>query len=201
VNLESDEMEKLMAHVDKDYHGAFKKMLLYSKDEFRPHNTSYIVYGTMILWAAWLFFNGGSQNNVFAFRTNSPAKIIINTWLSGSIAGIVAVYVKPHILKSYSFVNRFDCTTLCNGILCGLVGVTGCCDQVDSWSAFMIGIVSAFAYILGCWFMEKVHVDDAVEAFPIHLFGGIWGTIATGLFSNVKGVFFGAERSWTFLGY
>lgn len=65
---------------------------------------------------------------MFSYRTNSPAKIIINTWLAGSIAGIIAVYVKPHILKTYSFVNRFDCSTLCNGILCGLVSVTGCCD-------------------------------------------------------------------------
>lgn len=137
---------------------------------------------------------------MFTPRTNSPAKIIINTWLSGSISGIVAVYVKPHILKSYSFVNRFDCTTLCNGILCGLVGITGCCDQVESYAAFIIGIVSAFFYIGGCYFMEKVHVDDAVEAFPIHLFGGMWGTIATGLFSNVSGVFCGDPRSVGFLG-
>jgi hypothetical protein len=66
--------------------------------------------------------------NMFAPRANSPAKIILNTWISGSVAGIIAVYTKSHVMKTYSFVNRFDCNTLCNAILCGLVGVSGCCD-------------------------------------------------------------------------
>jgi ammonia channel protein AmtB len=44
-------------------------------------------------------------------------------------------------------------------------------------------------------------VDDAVEASPIHLFGGIWGTIATGLFSNEHGVFYGRPDMGTFFGY
>jgi Amt family ammonium transporter len=128
---------------------------------------------------------------MFAPRTNGPAKIILNTWLSGSIAGIVAVYIKPQILGTYSFVNRFDCVTLCNGILCGLVGITGCCDQVEPWCALIIGIVAAFFYMLGCWLIiDKLRVDDAVEASPIHLMGGMWGTIATALFSNENGVFF-----------
>jgi Amt family ammonium transporter len=103
------------------------------------------------------------------------------------------------VLKTYSFVNRFDCTTLCNGILCGLVSITGCCDEVETWAAFIIGIVGALAYITGCVVMEKCHVDDAVEAFPIHLFGGMWGTIATGLFSNRAGLFYG--YGGTFFGY
>ena len=49
--------------------------------------------------------------------------------------------------------------------------------------------------------IEKLRVDDAVEASPIHLFGGMWGTIATGLFSNKKGVFYGASGCGTFFGY
>lgn len=117
-----------MEHVDKDYHQAFKEWILYHVDEFRPHNQAYIVYGTLILWVAWLFFNGGSQGNLFAERANSPGKIIVNTWLSGAISGIVTVFVKPRFLGTYSHVNRFDPASLCNGILAGLVGITGCCD-------------------------------------------------------------------------
>lgn len=128
VNFSSHEMEKMMKHVNKEYHPQFKDWMVNSVDEFRPHNQAYIVFGTLVLWVAWLFFNGGSQNDMFAPRTNAPPKIILNTWLSGAVGGVVAVYVKPHILRTYSFVNRFDCTTLCNGILAGLVGITGCCD-------------------------------------------------------------------------
>jgi Amt family ammonium transporter len=69
--------------------------------------------------------------------------------------------------------------------------VTGCADGVETWAAFCIGIVASFAYILGCFTIEKLHVDDAVEASPIHLFGGIWGTIATGIFSFNGGAIYG----------
>jgi ammonium transporter, Amt family len=34
----------------------------------------------------------------------------------------------------------------------------------------------------------------------VHGFGGIWGTIATGLFSNELGLFYGAEGSGYFFG-
>jgi Amt family ammonium transporter len=56
-------------------------------------------------------------------------------------------------------------------------------------------------YIAGCLLLDKIHVDDAVESAPIHLFGGIWGTIATGLFSNKYGVVYGFEGSGTFFAY
>jgi Amt family ammonium transporter len=39
--------------------------------------------------------------------------------------------------------------------------------------------------------MEKIEVDDPVEAFPLHTGGGCWGTLAVGLFSNKLGLFYG----------
>jgi ammonia channel protein AmtB len=33
------------------------------------------------------------------------------------------------------------------------------------------------------------------------MFGGIWGTIAVGLFDNEKGLLYGADGSGTFFGY
>eukprot|EP00349_Pseudokeronopsis_sp_Brazil_P004365 CAMPEP_0202960590 /NCGR_PEP_ID=MMETSP1396-20130829/4734_1 /ASSEMBLY_ACC=CAM_ASM_000872 /TAXON_ID= /ORGANISM="Pseudokeronopsis sp., Strain Brazil" /LENGTH=300 /DNA_ID=CAMNT_0049679897 /DNA_START=551 /DNA_END=1453 /DNA_ORIENTATION=+ len=201
MNFGSKEFEKVMKHVNRDYHQAFKEWLVHTTDEFRPWSPTYIVYGTLVLWVAWLFFNAGSQSNMFAPRTNGPAKIIINTWLSGSVAGIVAVYTKSHVMKTYSFVNRFDCTTLCNAVLCGLVGVSGCCDQVEPYYAVTIGFIATFFYIGGCMVMDKLHIDDAVESTPIHLWGGLWGTIATGIFSNKYGLVSDYPDSWNFLGW
>jgi Amt family ammonium transporter len=155
----------------------------------------------LILWVAWLFFNGGSTNNLFEPRTNSPAKIIMNTCISGSIGGLVAVTVKPRFFGTYSFVTKYDCVTLCSGILVGLVSVTGCCDRVEPWAAFIIGIIGAFAYIFGCKVLDYFHIDDPVEASPVHMFGGIWGTIATGLFDNQSGVFYYSEGKGRYFGY
>ena len=197
----SKEYRKVMNHVNKDYHMAFKEWLVNKTDEFRPNNQAYIVAGTLILWVAWLFFNGGSTNDMFVPRTNGPAKIIMNTVIGGSFGGIVAVFLKPHVLGTYSFINRYDTVALCSGILVGLVSVTGCCDRVECWAALIIGGIGGLFYILGCYVLERLHVDDPVEAVQVHMFGGIWGTMAVGLFDNEKGLFYGGEGSGTFFGY
>lgn len=95
----------MIKHVNKDYHLAFKEWLMNQSDEFRPHNQTYVVTGTLILWVAWLFFNGGSTNNLFVARRNGPAKIIMNTVISGSVGGVVGVFIKPRVLGTYSHVN------------------------------------------------------------------------------------------------
>lgn len=37
--------------------------------------------------------------------------------------------------------------------------------------------------MFGSKLLIKLRIDDAVDAIPVHLFGGVWGLIATGLFS------------------
>jgi Amt family ammonium transporter len=102
LNLGSEDLIKIMDHVNKDYHMAFKEFLQTQKDDFRPHNQAYVVAGTIILWVGWLFFNGGSTYTMFTVRHNGPAKVILNTLLSGSVGGLVAVFLKPFVLGTYS---------------------------------------------------------------------------------------------------
>jgi Amt family ammonium transporter len=40
-------------------------------------------------------------------------------------------------------------------------------------------------------FIDHLGVDDPVGAFSVHGFGGIWGTLAVGLFNIDKGLFTG----------
>lgn len=125
----------------------------------------------------------------------------MNTIMGGATGGIATVFLKPRLLGTYSFVSRFDVVALCSGILVGLVAITGCCDRVEVWAAFIIGTVSALFYILGCWLLDRFHIDDPVEAVQVHMFGGIWGTLATGLFSNPDGLFYGGPGCGTYFGY
>merc|ERR1712160_219485 len=45
-------------------------------------------------------------------------------------------------------------------------------------------IVAGWAYLAGSKLLVKLRIDDAVDAIPVHLVGGMWGLISTGLFSN-----------------
>jgi len=158
-------------------------------DVMRPSNVPFIVVGIFMLWVSWLFFNGGSTTTMFAKRHENSPKIIMNTILAGAPAGLVAQYLKHKYVQTEDY---YDVTGLCNGILAGLVAVTGVCHDVHPWLAFLIGIIGGVFYVIGCKVVAMWRVDDPIEACMVHGFGGIWGTIAAGLFNETHGLLMGA---------
>jgi ammonium transporter, Amt family len=80
--------------------------------------------------------------------------------------------------------HTYDLTMTMNGCLTGLVAITGGCASVDTWSAVLIGVVAGWVYMFTSKLILRLRIDDAVDAIPVHLFGGMWGVIATGLFSK-----------------
>lgn len=71
-----------------------------------------------------------------------------------------------------------------NGVLCGLVAVTGSCGTIEPWAAWLIGMTAGWIYVAGSALLIYWKIDDAVDAIPVHLFGGMWGMVATGLFAS-----------------
>ena len=72
-----------------------------------------------------------------------------------------------------------------NASLAGLVAITAPCDVTDCAGAAVIGAVSGLLVVFGVWFNDNVtHVDDPVGAVAVHMFNGIWGTVAVGLFAT-----------------
>jgi Amt family ammonium transporter len=45
-------------------------------------------------------------------------------------------------------------------------------------------MVSGCVYCLGSGLLVRLKIDDAVDGVPVHLFAGMWGCIATGLFAE-----------------
>lgn len=71
-----------------------------------------------------------------------------------------------------------------NGCLTGLVAITAGCGSVDTWAAVAIGTVAGWVYMFSSKLIIRLRIDDAVDAIPVHMFGGMWGVIAAGLFSK-----------------
>ena len=44
--------------------------------------------------------------------------------------------------------------------------------------------MAGLVYMFGSYFMVQIRIDDAVNAVAVHLFNGIWGILATGLFAS-----------------
>lgn len=169
-----DQKEKLEDWVDE----------LSTDREFEQNSVPFVVFGTIILFVSWLFFNGGSTLSMFNKRNSGISKIMMVTIVSGTTGGALSTFLKPVIMGERNKHNKYDVGATTNGILAGLVAVTGVCDRVEPWGAFIIGLISAFVYCSSCRLLRVLNIDDPIEASPVHGFTGFWGLIAVGIFDN-----------------
>ena len=130
--------------------------------------------GVMLLWFGWFGFNGGSTLAV----TGAVPIIITNTVLAGA-AGLVFTLVFGWIRS-----NQADVAYVMNGSLAGLVAITANAHAVSSFSAILIGGVGGLVMIAVKVLLERLRIDDAVDAIPVHLGAGVWGTLAVALFGQ-----------------
>jgi len=144
---------------------------------FAPHNVPLVVLGTFILWFGWYGFNCGSTLSMHDAGTGAlAAQVAMNTTVSAAVGGITVFAVQ------YALLRRYDVTAMCNGILAGLVSITAGCGNVETGSAFTIGIVGGIVYKGSSTLVQKLKIDDPVDAWSVHGSCGIWGVLAAALF-------------------
>ncbi len=129
--------------------------------------------GVLILWLGWFGFNGGS---VLSADPANTSLVLVTTCLAAAAGGIGAAFFSNLLYKN------LDITMFMNGVLGGLVGITAGADQMGPTSAIIIGAVGGVIVVLGVALLDKCKLDDPVGAIPVHLFAGIWGTLAVGIF-------------------
>ncbi len=129
--------------------------------------------GVLILWLGWFGFNGGS---VLSADPANTSLVLVTTCLAAAAGGIGAAFFSNLLYKN------LDITMFMNGVLGGLVGITAGADQMGPTSAIIIGAVGGIVVVLGVALLDKCKLDDPVGAIPVHLFAGIWGTLAVGIF-------------------
>eukprot|EP00439_Symbiodinium_sp_Y106_P056173 s977_g7.t2 len=151
-------------------------------EEFEPHNLPLVVFGTFALWFGWYGFNPGSTLGMSDGATGAlAAQVAMNTTIAAATGGITVFLLRYIILRKY------DVGGLCNGILAGLVSITAPCGNIECGSAFAVGFIGALVYQGSSMLLQKLKIDDPVDASPVHGFCGIWGVLAAGLFDWGKG--------------
>ncbi len=136
------------------------------------HNLPMAALGTFLLWFGWFGFNAGSLGKAGP----ELGLIVVNTLLAPSF-GAVSAMASRWIVD-----GRPDVAITLNGALAGLVSITACCNVVSPLSALAIGMIGGLITTFGGIMLEKLRIDDVVGAVPVHLLGGLWGTLAVALF-------------------
>ncbi|KAI4599990.1 hypothetical protein KJ359_001091 [Pestalotiopsis sp. 9143b] len=145
------------------------------KSHGKPHNTTLVFLGTVLIWFGWFGFNGGSALNasirsmLAAFNTNTAAS-------TGAIGWVAVDYFKHK--------RRFTVVGACEGAIAGLVGITPAAGYVSVWLAAVIGFLTAVV----CALMENVNdwlrIDEGMDVFKLHGIGGMVGAFLTGIFAT-----------------
>lgn len=145
---------------------------------FLGSNLPLATLGTFILWLGWFGFNGGSQLAMGSIGDVADvSRIFANTNIAAA-AGAIAVLILTQFLYS-----KPDLTMILNGTLAGLVAITAEPLTPSLGSASLIGAMGGLIVVLGVPLLDRFKIDDVVGAIPVHLFAGIWGTIAV-VFTN-----------------
>ena len=141
---------------------------------FPGHNLVIAALGVFILWLGWYGFNGAAATDVATMGS-----VFLTTTVAPAVATVVCM------MFTWIKYGKPDVSMCLNASLAGLVAITAPCDVTDCAGAAVIGAVSGLLVVFGVWFNDNIsHVDDPVGAVAVHMFNGIWGTIAVGFFAT-----------------
>ncbi|GAA5945587.1 hypothetical protein JCM3775_000532 [Rhodotorula graminis] len=143
---------------------------------FKPHNTTFVIQGTIFLWVGWCGFNGGST-----FAANVKAAVAItNTNLSAGFGGLA------WMLMDYRLERKWSAVGYCTGAICGLVAITPAAGYVGYGPSIFIGVVSAAISNLLTTLKGFFAFDDAMDIYACHGVAGIVGLVFTGVFAQAE---------------
>jgi Amt family ammonium transporter len=145
----------------------------YKTEPMEPHDVTMILLGTAILWFGWFGFNAGSAGaangiaaNAFTV-TNTAAAAAALSWLGMSwwMSG------KPSVVGAAA------------GAVAGLVAITPASGYVQPMEAIAIGSVAGIICFLAVQWRTRSNIDDSLDVVAVHGVGGLWGALATGIFT------------------
>jgi Amt family ammonium transporter len=158
-----------------------------SAGEFKPTNIPYVILGAGLLWFGWFGFNGGS-----ALAANDFAVLALVTTNLAAAAAAVSWMILDWMIK-----GKPSAVGISIGAVVGLVAITPAAGYVTVTSALIIGLAAGIiSNLVANWRAGRSKIDDTLDVFACHGVGGIWGSIATGLFASaavngVNGLLFG----------
>ena len=146
----------------------------HGKEPMPPHALPWTLLGTGILWFGWFGFNAGS-----ALGANGvAAQALLNTLIAPAAAMLGWLIVEK--------IKGKHVTTLgaASGAVAGMVAITPCAGFVGTMPALIIGFLAGIICYLALFIKEAAKLDDALDVLAVHLVGGLFGSIALGVFAD-----------------
>ncbi len=143
------------------------------RESMAPHNLTLTVIGASLLWVGWFGFNGGSALGAGA----RASMAILVTQVAAAAAAFSWLVVERMIRGKASVLGG------ASGAVAGLVVITPAAGFVGVGGALVMGLIGGVVCFWGITALKRLlKADDALDAFGLHVVGGIVGAILTGVF-------------------
>ncbi|BCS85672.1 ammonia channel protein [Prevotella herbatica] len=137
-----------------------------------PANIPFVLLGAALLWLGWFGFNAGSSLHA----DGTAVKAFLNTNTASATAMMTWIF--------------FDCLRgrkpsamgAAVGCVVGLVAITPSAGYVTVGQSIFISFVITIICNIAVYWRSHSRIDDALDVFPTHGTGGIFGTVLTGIF-------------------
>ena len=144
-----------------------------------PHNLPMTMLGLMLIFVGFFGFlmgcaiyGGEGYTTIFGTPMNLSA-FAFNT-LMGLAGGILGAYLS----------SKGEPFWTISGGLAGVISVASGLDLYHPAVAFMIAVVGGASLPFVGKLLEKLKIDDAVGAIPVHGVCGAWSLVAVGIFAS-----------------
>lgn len=131
-------------------------------------NIPLAVLGVFILWFGWFGFNGA------CIQADNPgiARVFVNTNMAAACGTLGALLINLIVRRKGGYL-----LSLFNGVLGGLVAITAVSAYCSPQAAMLLGLAAGILSDLVSSLLKKLGIDDVVNVVPVHLAGGITGSL------------------------
>ncbi|MEM5788697.1 MAG: ammonium transporter [Syntrophobacteraceae bacterium] len=149
----------------------------FPSEMFVPHNLTMTLLGVGLLWFGWFGFNAGS-----ALAANSTAVLAFTTTMVAAAAGSCS-----WMMMEWIILKKPSALGFASGVVAGLGSVTPASGFITPGWALVLGLIAGVLCFYGVRMKFKLDYDDSLDVVGVHGVGGVWGTMAAGLFATVGG--------------
>jgi len=152
----------------------FGRRIGFGREPMEPHDVTYVVLGTALLWFGWFGFNAGSAITAGGLAVN--AFVVTNTAAASGALTWMAL--------SWWLTGKPSVVGAASGAVAGLAAITPASGFVDAMPAVVIGIGAALLCYMAVRLRGILKFDDTLDVFGVHGVSGTWGMLATGIFAT-----------------
>ena len=147
----------------------------YPETQMIPHNLTYTVIGSAMLWVGWFGFNAGS-----ALAANGQAAMaLLVTHLSAATATLTWMLIEWKVNGKPSVLGA------ATGAIAGLAAVTPASGFIGPEGGLAIGFTSgALCYLASTAVKKRFAYDDSLDVVGVHGVGGFIGVVMVAFFAS-----------------